>query len=560
MSEDNRPIQTPSDWTTPAAKEARFVLALVAIVATFIGWKTFLFLTDDAYIEFRYVANSMLGRGFVWNPAPFRPVEGYTSFLWVCILRVVWTVTRVAPPNSANYLSLSFGYLSLFILWRLVSRMALPVPHSRMRLSLMMLVLLGTISNRTFLTWLSSGLETSLFNMLFIGWIYEAVSPVKHRDSAWLVRLSAAAALVALARPDGILAVGATVVIAAAAYTPSAHRGRHILKLSPLLAIPVHFIWRRVTYGAWLPNTYYAKHVRPWPASGVRYAASFVLEYGVWVWLALAVVWLVTLVRTHTLRDWLCWTRVRTLVGPCAALGVVFIHLGYYTLSIGGDHFEYRVYSYLVPLLFYTAAWMAVRVTRHTAGVLAIMLGFIVASWPIPWTHWAETHDLNTREATYKLVRPIADDFPPVIRPVVRWWDQLQAWMIPRHVCMRHQEHKIFHDRAVADLPTRSEGERISWDQHPVAVAYSVGVVGWVLPNVAVIDFFGLNDRVISHGPVRSSVNEGRLMAHDRIPPGGYVECFRPNVQVVNRSAVVTPRSVPLTDRDIVACESRAWY
>lgn len=55
----------------------------------FYGWKLFWFMTDDAYIAFRYVSNSMLGLGYVWNPPPFHPVEGYTSFLWVAILDIV---------------------------------------------------------------------------------------------------------------------------------------------------------------------------------------------------------------------------------------------------------------------------------------------------------------------------------------------------------------------------------------------------------------------------------------------------------------------------------------
>jgi len=81
----------------------------------FVGWRLFFFLTDDAFIAFRYVSNSMLGYGFVWNPPPFRPVEGYTSFLWVVLLRLVWSFTGVEPPVAANYLSLLCGYGTLFI-------------------------------------------------------------------------------------------------------------------------------------------------------------------------------------------------------------------------------------------------------------------------------------------------------------------------------------------------------------------------------------------------------------------------------------------------------------
>jgi arabinofuranosyltransferase len=53
-------------------------------------------------------------------------------------------------------------------------------------------------------------------------------------------------------------------------------------------------------------------------------------------------------------------------------------------------------------------------------------------------------------------------------------------------------------------------------------------------------------------------VVEGRMMAHDRLPPPGYLEGFRANVEVVGAGRVVVePRAVPLTDAEIVAHEAR---
>lgn len=87
-------------------------LAIHAALATgvgitvFIGWREFWFLTDDAFIAFRYVSNRMLGWGLVWNPPPFAPVEGYSSFLWVVLLEGVWRMTGVEPPAAANVMGL----------------------------------------------------------------------------------------------------------------------------------------------------------------------------------------------------------------------------------------------------------------------------------------------------------------------------------------------------------------------------------------------------------------------------------------------------------------------
>jgi arabinofuranosyltransferase len=89
------------------------LVALAVLVGVYGGWSLFWFYTDDAFIAFRYVSNAMLGHGLVWNPPPFLPVEGYTSFLWVRLLEGLWRITGLEPPQAANWLSLAFGYLSL---------------------------------------------------------------------------------------------------------------------------------------------------------------------------------------------------------------------------------------------------------------------------------------------------------------------------------------------------------------------------------------------------------------------------------------------------------------
>ena len=94
-----------------------------------------------------------------------------------------------------------------------------------------------------------------------------------------------------------------------------------------------------------------------------------------------------------------------------------------------------------------------------------------------------------------------------------------------------------------------------------VAAPASIGVVGWVFPDVAVIDVLGLTDAVVARQP--GSPNELRLMAHDRNPPPGYLDCFGVNVMPVKKPGgwiiVVAPRAFPLTDARIQECESRDW-
>jgi arabinofuranosyltransferase len=535
------------------------------MVIAVIGWRLFWFQTDDAYITFRYVSNLLAGYGLVWNPPPFLPVEGYTSLLWALLLGAAWRLTGLDPPRTACWLSLLCGLGTLALAWRAIGRLRLSPPLDRRRTLLAALALLGICTNRTFLTWLSSGLETQLWNLCFTWWLLEALGLLGAEGSpAWGLRLSTAAALSCLARPDGLLTVPATVLLELAAARSSARPVRAtVLAASPLLAVAAHLLWRRCTYGAWLPNTYYAKVPAPWPEMGWRYLASFVVENGIWVWLALAAAAACrALLSSRRGPSGRSRRPAAARLAMAIAPAVVAAHVLYYTLIVGGDHFEYRVFSYLVPLLFVSALALidAAGLARglSAAAAVATLGTFLLASWPLPWLHWWRTKDLVTREQTSFLRWPLAGDFPAPVRPVVAAWDGWQATLIGHAIGVRHQEHKICLAWMSGRLPSRQEGAKISWSGRPVMATDGVGLVGWVLPHVAIVDRLGLNDRVIARTPLPASGRSG-IMAHERQPPPGYVECFMPNVHVHEGEVRVRPRPVPLTDDRIRACESRDW-
>ena len=90
---------------------------------------------------------------------------------------------------------------------------------------------------------------------------------------------------------------------------------------------------------------------------------------------------------------------------------------------------------------------------------------------------------------------------------------------------------------------------------YPVLQRATVGVPSWILLRANVIDTVGLNDYVIARTPAPRLAN--RRMAHDRQPPAGYVECFRPNVKVKNGKVVALSRKVPLTSHEIRRSEAK---
>jgi arabinofuranosyltransferase len=362
---------------------ALFLVAVATLAALYSGWRSFWFLTDDAYIAFRYVSNSLAGYGYVWNPPPFRPVEGYTSFLWVALLDLVWRLCGVEPPDAANSLSLLFSSLTLLLVALIVLRMRLRGSLHRYRLHFLALILAAILTNRTFLAWTSSGLETAMFNFFLTLWVYVALM-LPACSPRWLSGLASAAALAYLTRPDGLLITGVTVGLVALAFYARWRRGRlaigHTALLLPLLAIPGHLLWRYATYGEWLPNTYYAKSVtgRLWMESGVRYFLSFVIEYSLWIWLLV----LGVLLAGALGRDGRGWLAMVSVTGV-AVVGMLLAHVGYYTLLIGGDHFEFRVYSHLIPLLFVSFLWMLNALRLDVKAALPLFALFVLLSWPI---------------------------------------------------------------------------------------------------------------------------------------------------------------------------------
>ena len=547
-----------------------FILLFAGLLLIF-GWQLFWFLTDDAFIAFRYVSNSILGYGYVWNPAPFRPVEGYTSFLWVLILDIIWRFLDIAPPKSSNYLTLIFSYLTLIIGSAMILKIKWNDKLWQLRHVFLALALLGIITNRTFLAWTSSGLETAMFNFFITLWVYSCLF-IPILSPWWIFSITFSVAGVSLTRPDGLLFAVATIALFVIVLIKKKQTitAKDCILAFPLISIFAHLWWRKTTYGEWLPNTYYAKVTGVWPESGIRYALSFMLEYALWFWLALVmVVCLLNIVaflrgsfrsRIHTTplaKMYSIFNPTVESVIKALLITTLTIHVSYYTFIVGGDHFEYRAYSYLILFIFISFLWLLNKCNCTRRSSIILFVTFILLSYPVPWTHWWMSHNLKTRKETFIMKIPIAKHWPQSIQWYARAFDDLQFWLIDHSVCLRHQEHKVFHLHQKHSFPSRSEGMKVYYGNYPIAVKSSVGVLSWVYPKIFFIDRLGLNDYVIArHQRLKP---DDKKMAHERRPPEGYIECFKPNVTIEFRTGrvLIYFRDKELTAEDIIQCESR---
>ena len=325
-------LQAPSDSSRSPVPFWVAVAALAVLVV--LGALRIEILVDDAFIFFRHASNARDGHGLVWNPPPFQPVEGYTSFSWQLLLWAVWALSDVEPPHFANVLSIGCGVLTLLVCaaasTRLRDREGRPLP-----VWCRVLALACIVGNRTFLQWQTSGLETGLFVLVVTAWALFGVTVVGRRGASWWFCWSLLSVATAWTRPDGLLFAAATCgCLGVAVVTRRATFRQAWIGSSPMLLILAHLLWRHSFYGEWLPNTYFAKVDAPWPEAGLRYFACFALENAVWLWLPLAGAWLFASLRRPGV--------VRVAVGdglPVLAVVVsLAAHATYYVVQVGGDH------------------------------------------------------------------------------------------------------------------------------------------------------------------------------------------------------------------------------
>jgi len=608
-----------------AAPTARPTWRLGAIAALALGaawgaWQL-AFLCDDAYIHFRYASNLHEGRGIVWNQAPFAPVEG-AGFLWVVVLAAIWGLTGEAPPEAANPFSIGCGLVQFVLLAFAADRLRAR-DGQRSPAIVGVAALLAVVGNRTVLQWWTGGLDTPLANLFGVWWALPPFRGPGERPARWLATWSLAAALGALTRPDGLPAAAATAAVGGFLLL----RGRLALRgvalgLGPLLLIVALTIWRKLYYGDWLPNTYYAKVVASWPDAGWRYLGCFALENGAWLWPLVALPWLASGLRGGVVAA----ARALLERAPAvAAVAVVLFNAAYYCFQVGGDHFEYRVLSQLATLGTFAVVAMAARLARGPALPLATAGALLLAAGA-GWWHLA-----CTSAASAEGIAVVTPRAPAVLRPLTRWYDRQQVWLFFRYIGLRCNHHAARLRSLEPRFPARVRHADAA-TTFPIRAESAVGLPGWMLPDVALIDVYGLNDWVVARTPTRmppeveparvtaavraadrdgdgwlakeelrdalgevfgarpddnyglfvlrlfwaihrddgservslaeaeaigGTISFARRMAHERMPPPGYVEAFEPNVDVADDGVVtVRPRATPMTAERLRAIEA----
>ena len=517
-------------------------LPWLALLAWFtsVAW----FLTDDAFISFRYVRNLLEGHGLVFNPGEY--VEGYTNFLWILELAALWGLFGLRPEHAAPWLSIAYTGGTLAALWWWLARS--PSRYDRGLLAWLALGLL--CSSATFAVWTAGGgLETRQFTCFVV---VAVVCLAVHRHQRWgLLAASVSLAAAALTRPEGLMLAACCFswfavqsIVRAPRTAESSLPGADDTILCMLAAVVRRLDWRELTYliapfamlvtahflfrygyyGEWLPNTYYAKHVRPWYESGFRYLWAAALETGLYLLLPLA--WVALRERWRRYRDG-TYALVLLLVGTHMA----------YVMRIGGDHFEYRPLDFYWPLLAVPAAeGLAHLGARIAAGLQRVRrlperlgprawavalfvpvlfyasalqgaLLFEVTAWQIK---------LNAENARWLLAAP-------GVPALVALSNDLRWQSVQQYVGLRFKRHREFANEEILLWKPYEQTLRRVIPNDTVMLRGAVGIMPYYVPDLEIIDNHGLTDATVAHNPV-THANHERRIAHDRRTPPGYLQ------------------------------------
>ncbi|MFZ1976778.1 MAG: hypothetical protein WAV76_02385, partial [Bacteroidota bacterium] len=325
---------------------AAFALVYGVVTAYTMRW-----LCDDIFITFRYVQNWINGVGIVYNAV--ERVEGYTHFLWMCLI-AFFELLGSKPEEISELLGIIFfaGTLFLFIMisWKITPRKSLFLPLTAVMLAL----------NYDFRIWATSGLETSMFTFLISATLW-SLCVWKTKPERALMISGLLFVLAMMTRPDGIVIFAAACVFVACRSLINGDNRKQLLRTmlifgSTFIVIYLpYLIWKYIYYGDILPNTYYAK------SGGLSYYSQGF--FYIWVYLksyissflsllGFAVVFL-TMKNTSIWKD-----RLRSFfLQPSnaiimLALAYLFIYGFFFIVRVGGDFMYARFLHPMIPMMY----------------------------------------------------------------------------------------------------------------------------------------------------------------------------------------------------------------
>ncbi|HSQ59633.1 MAG TPA: hypothetical protein VLT84_04290 [Acidobacteriota bacterium] len=482
----------------PASTQVRalvFRLAAAAAVLYGVGvaWRRS-WVSDDAYITFRYADNLARGLGLVFNEG--ERVEGYSNFLWtVWISFGLWIGSSAERWATIGGLACYLAALGLLAWNAWASRREAAGPTAWLPIAAMLAAL-----HPDWNLFATSGLETSLFalevTLVYVLLARGSAGPkgagtrtdARTDAGAGPVRAALAGVVLGVAsmtRPDGPIFAGAAGLYLLIA---EPRRVRAFLAFAAaFLALWVPYtLWRVSYFGDYFPNTYYAKSAAiAWYKQGAFYTALYFQRY----WPLLLGPALVLFAWRRRSRDGApeesaalgLWRRRVLLAAILAAAYMAFV------IRVGGDFMFGRFLIPITPLLLILIELGITRIAALTAprprfawivpGVVAA--GILFTPYPLPTDPFATIRGIVFEPNFYS---------------------------------------------PEANGVARRQGQRLRpfFEGLPVCVAFYGGEAAWIYyarPRVALECVTGLTDRRIARQPIE---DRGRV-GHEKLASPEYV-------------------------------------
>ena len=418
--------------------------------------------SEDAYISFRYARNLIEGHGLVFNPG--EKVEGYTNFLWTLFLAAGLAV-KLTPEMISFTLGLFCSALTLtglLVLHRFLFREKAVLPAAVLALAL----------NYTWASFSTSGLETSALGLWMTGIYLLLFLWTSHRkklqnNGLFPVYIGCVLALAMMTRPDAAL-MFPCIVLFVVLQRPKRREALAVLaaiSLSLLFLYLPYFLWRYSYYGYFFPNTYYAKSANLANyGQGLIYLWEFLHRYFLWAFLPPA---LFTAFRAVRRRS--CDPIFVTMTAFC-------LIYTFYAVRVGGDFMEGRFFVPILPFV-YLLVERSIRQLSRSRLIVGVILTILLVS----------TASDRQLIAPRKITNGITDE---------RSWAPVFAlWYAEGLAFGRH-------------LPA---GTVIATD--------AVGAFGYG-SGLPIIDTLGLTDTTVAHQPLSARSRPG----HEKSASPGYLK------------------------------------
>ncbi|MCF8242223.1 MAG: hypothetical protein K9J16_12625 [Melioribacteraceae bacterium] len=237
-------------------RRVSYILVFAAAILFIILSLEINFVQDDTFIFLRYADNFLNGNGFVFNSGEM--VEGYSSISWLMLLTIILAL-KIDPVTGSQMLSMFFGILVLAAVLKLSESIKVSEdqnPSRSLFYNILPVILLALTGG--FHYWSISGMETSLFMLLFLITVKLYIKNQRNNKPDFLLAL--VLYLLSVTRPEGLL-LYALLVIFTIIFDREKVFSKGFLFTNVLFIMPMilTIFVRYYYYDNLLPNTLYAK-------------------------------------------------------------------------------------------------------------------------------------------------------------------------------------------------------------------------------------------------------------------------------------------------------------